>query len=178
METPKTLENTRKPQIYVACLAAYNGGFLHGEWLTPKKDKEELLEQIDKVLKSSPIPNAEEWAIHDYNEFPNLGEYPSIDNIVKVQEAIDEHGIAIVNGFIENWSIEDLEHIEDAYYGEYDSFKDFAGQLAEDTIEGLSDNNSTLARYFDWEAWERDLSHDYHEASGDNGTSIIFNCNW
>ena len=177
METPKTQENTSEPQIYVACLAAYNSGFLHGEWITPKADKEELLEQFEKVLKSSPIPNAEEWAIHDYNEFPNLGEYPSIDNIVKVQEAIDEHGIAIVNGFIENWSIEDLEHIEDAYYGEYDSFKDFAQQLATDTIEGL-DGDTTLARYFDWEAWERDLSHDYHEASGDNGTSIIFNCNW
>ena len=177
METLKTQENTSKPQIYVACLAAYNSGFLHGEWLTPKADKEELLEQIDKVLKSSPIPNAEEWAIHDYNEFPNLGEYPGIDNIIKVQEAIDKHGIAIVNGFIENWSVEDLEHIEDAYYGEYDNFSSFAQQLAEDTIEGL-DGNSTLASYFDYEKWERDLSYDYHEASGDNGTSIIFNCNW
>ena len=177
MTNLKTQINTGEPQIYVACLAAYNSGYLHGKWITPKTDKDELLAQFEKVLKSSPIPNAEEWAIHDYNEFPNLGEYPSIDNIVKVQEAIDEHGIAIVNGFIENWSIEDLEHIEDAYCGEYDSFKDFAQQLAEDTIEGL-DDNSTLARYFDWDMWERDLHHDYDEASGDNGTSIIFNCNW
>ena len=150
MEKLKTQENTSKPQIYVACLAAYNSGHLHGEWITPKADKDELDGQIQKVLKSSPMPDAEEWAIHDYNEFPNLGEYPDIDNIIKVQEAIDEHGINIVNGFIENWSVEDLDNIDDAYHGEYDSFSDFAQQLAEDTIEGLNDNSSILARYFDW----------------------------
>ena len=178
METLKTEEKTSEPQIYVACLAAYNSGFLHGKWITPKADKDELLEQIEKILKSSPIPNAEEHAIHDYDEFPNLGEYPSLDDIIKVQEAIDEHGISIVNGFLENWSVDDLEHIGDAYYGEYNDFSDFAYNLAQDTIDGLSDDNSTLARYFDYEAWERDLQHDYHEASGDNGTSIIFICNW
>ena len=178
MTNLKTQINTGEPQIYVACLAAYNSGHLHGKWITPKTDKDELLAQFEKVLKSSPIPNAEEWAIHDYDEFPNLGEYPGVDNIIKVQEAIEQHGIAIVNGFLKNWSIEDLENIDDAYYGEYDSFSDFAQQLADDTIEGLSDNNSILASYFDYEKWERDLSHDYHEATGDNGTSIIFNSNW
>ena len=173
---PKTEDNT--PQIYVACLSSYNAGQLHGSWIEPATDKAELLGQIDKVLKTSPMPDAEEWAIHDYNDFPNLGEYPGLDNIIKVQEAIDEHEADIVKGFLSNWSLEDLDHIGDAYYGKYDSFTEFAQQYAEDTIEGLSANDSTLARYFDWEAFERDLGHDYHEADGDNGTSIIFNSNW
>jgi antirestriction protein len=164
-------------QIYVACLASYNSGVLHGEWITPKADKEELQEQINEVLKSSPIPNAEEWAIHDYDEFPNLGEYPGIENIIKVQEAIEEHSIETVVGFLEHWSIGDLESIGDAYYGEYQNFSEFAQQLAEDTIEGLS-GESALARYFNWEAFERDLGYDFHEASGAGGTSIIFNSNW
>ena len=166
-----------QPQVYVACLAAYNSGRLHGEWITPKTDKDELQEQIDKVLKSSPIKGAKEWAIHDYNSFPNLGEYPDLDKLIQVQEAIDEHGQYVVNAFLENWSVEDLDHIEDAYYGTYDSFSEFAQQLAEDIIEGLN-GDSTLARYFDWEAWERDLSYDYHEGEGENHTSIIFNANW
>ena len=164
-------------QIYVACLASYNSGVLHGEWITPKSDKDELQEQINKVLKSSPIEDAEEFAIHDYNDFPNLGEYPGLDNIIKVQEAIDEHGQYIVNAFLDNWSVEDLDHIDEAYYGEYDSFSEFAQQLADDTIEGLN-GNSTLASYFDYEKWERDLSYDYHEGAGENGTSLIFNANW
>ena len=49
METLKTQKNTSKPQIYVACLAAYNSGFLHGEWITPKANKDELLEQFEKI---------------------------------------------------------------------------------------------------------------------------------
>ena len=166
-----------QPQIYVACLAAYNSGRLHGEWITPKTDKDELQEQIDKVLKSSPIQGAEEWAIHDYDSFPNLGEYPDLDKLIQVQEAIDEHGQYVVNAFLENWSVEDLDHIDEAYYGEYDSFSEFAQQLADDTIEGLN-GNSTLASYFDYEKWERDLSYDYHEGEGENGTSLIFNANW
>tara|TARA_R100000426_G_scaffold20530_2_gene17647 strand:- start:5 stop:526 length:522 start_codon:yes stop_codon:yes gene_type:complete len=170
-------EQKHEPQIYVACLAAYNSGHLHGEWITPKADKDELQEQINKVLKSSPIKGAEEWAVHDYDDFPNLGEYPDLDKLIQVQEAIDEHGKYVVHAFLENWSIEDLDHIQDAYYGEYDSFSEFAQQLAEDTIEGLNDN-STLSRYFDWNAWERDLEYDFHEGEGENGTSIIFNNNW
>ena len=164
-------------QIYVACLAAYNSGRLHGEWITPAKDVEELQAQINKVIKSSPAPDAEEWAFHDYNDFPNLGENPSLEKVVEVQEAIEEHGADVVHGFLENWSVEDLDHIGDAYYGHYDSFKDFAENIAHETIEGL-DGDSTLARYFDYDAFERDLGYDFHEAEGENGQSIIFNCNW
>ena len=169
-----------EPSIYVACLSAYNNGHLHGAWIVPSADADELQEQINKILKSSPMADAEEWAIHDYDGFPNLGEYPGLDKIIQVQEAIDEHGADVVQAFLENWSIEDLDHVGDAYYGKYDNFTEFAEQLAHETIEGLNENHtdSTLARYFDWQAWERDLSYDYHEADGDNGTSIIFNSNW
>ena len=164
-------------QIYVACLASYNSGVLHGEWITPKADKEELKEQIEKILKSSPIEDAEEFAIHDYNDFPNLGEYPGLDKIIQVQEAIDEHGADVVQAFLENWSVEDLDHVGDAYYGKYDNFTEFAEQLAHDTIEGLNDN-SELSRYFNYQAYERDLHHDYHEGGADDGSSLIFSCNW
>ena len=170
------MSNNNDNQIYVACLASYNSGVLHGEWITPKSDKDELQEQINKVLKSSPIEDAEEWAIHDYNDFPNLGEYPGLDNIIKVQEAIDEHGQYIVNAFLDNWSVEDLDHIDEAYYGEYDSFSEFAQQLADETI--LIDCPDNVQFYFDYEKWERDLSHDYHEGEGENGSSLIFNANW
>ena len=165
-----------QPQVYVACLAAYNSGHLHGEWITPKTDKDELQEQIDKVLKSSPIKGAEEWAIHDYDSFPNLGEYPDLDKLIQVQGAIDEHGQYVVNAFLENWSVEDLDHINDAYFGEYDSFREFAEQLADDTM--LIDCPEHIKSYFDYEKWERNLSYNYHEGEGENGTSIIFSCNW
>ena len=166
-----------KAQIYVACLASYNSGILHGRWITPSGDEETLQEQINEILKASKVPNAEEWAIHDYNNFHNLGEYPGLENICKLAEAYEEHGLEKVNGFLENWRVEDLEHLEDAFYGEYSDFSEFAQDLAENCIEGLNDN-STLARYFDYEAWERDLSYDYHESAGTGSNIFVWNANW
>lgn len=166
-----------KANIYVACLASYNSGILHGRWIVPSSDEETLQSQIDRMLKDSSIPNAEEWAVHDYNDFYNLGEHPNLADICKLAGAYEEHGLEKVNGFLENWSVEDLEHIEDAYYGEYSDFSEFAQDLAESCIEGLNDD-STLARYFNWEAWERDLSYDYHESAGTGSNIIVWNANW
>ena len=47
-------------RIYVACLASYNAGRLHGEWfdLEDYSDADELQEAIaEKVLRTSPYPN-------------------------------------------------------------------------------------------------------------------------
>ena len=118
-------EQKHEPQIYVACLAAYNNGQLYGKWITPKADRDELEAQIKEVLKFSPVAGAEEWAIHDYDDFPNLGEYPDLDKLIKLQEAIDEHGYELVNAYLEfNNDVESLDDIEYSYIGHYDSFQD------------------------------------------------------
>ena len=116
-------------KIYVACLASYNAGCLSGKWITPADTEEKLQAQIDAILKASPEPDAEEWAIHDYNNFPNLGEYPSVENIIKVVEAQKKHGVNQINAFLEGHSIEDLEHFEDSYSGEFDNFREYSDQL-------------------------------------------------
>ncbi len=58
--------NTITPKIYIACLAAYNNGYLHGKWIDATQDVDSIYSNIRNVLASSPIPDAEEWAIHDY----------------------------------------------------------------------------------------------------------------
>ena len=167
-----------KSKIYVACLSSYNSGILHGSWIEPKTDKDELEAQIAEVLKSSPSPDAEEYAIHDYDNFPNLGEYPDLDKIIEVVEAIKLHGVKAVKGFIEHFSIEDLEHFKEAFHGTFNSFKEFAQDYADDTIEGLADNNSTLARYFNYDSYERDMAFDFLECEADNYKVHIFNKSW
>ena len=163
------------PSIYVACLASYNSGILHGKWIVPANNVSELQEQIDEVLKTSTIPNAEEFAIHDYDDFPNLGEYPGLENIVKVVDAIAEHGADEINAFLSNYSVEDLDSFSDMFVGEYSSFSEYAEQMAEDTI--LIDCPEHIRSYFDYEKFERDLSFDDTEIDAPNGNVFIFrNC--
>ncbi|MEH6808999.1 MAG: antirestriction protein ArdA, partial [Hyphomonas oceanitis] len=52
-----------RPRIYVACLAAYNGGRLHGRWIDAT-EHEAVWKEVRAMLAASPEPDAEEWAIH------------------------------------------------------------------------------------------------------------------
>lgn len=56
------------PRIYVACLASYNAGILHGRWIDAT-DAEVIHEGIEDMLSESQEPIPEEWAIHDYEGF-------------------------------------------------------------------------------------------------------------
>lgn len=41
-------------RIYVACLAAYNNGHLHGCWIDACQDKDAVWNDIKSMLKDSP----------------------------------------------------------------------------------------------------------------------------
>jgi antirestriction protein len=59
----------------------------------------------------------------------------------------------------------DITDIEDAYYGEFDDFTEFAYHIVEETgeLDGLP---IQLRNYFDYEKYGRDLSHDFFESNG------------
>ena len=164
----KTEENTTYRRIYVACLSSYNSGVLHGKWITLLDDEliwdtnieDYIQKEIDKMLKSSKMPFAEEWAIHDYDNFIDLGEYPSIEQISNYAYAIEEHGYEVVEGFKEMWPSEDISSLDDMrYYTGFSNFQEYADQHAHDVV--LYDTNSTISNYFDYEKFARDLEHDY-----------------
>ncbi len=37
------------PRIYVACLAAYNNGYLHGAWIDADQDADEIRDEIAAI---------------------------------------------------------------------------------------------------------------------------------
>lgn len=51
-------------RIYLACLAAYNNGRLHGAWVDADKGQDHIWNGLRAMLRASPEPDAEEWAIH------------------------------------------------------------------------------------------------------------------
>ncbi len=171
--------NTREnkdiqPQIYIACLASYNSGILHGAWIVPSNDEEELQKQINAILKTSKQPFAEEWAIHAYDNFPDLGEYPSIENICKVQNAIEQYDYELINAYLQyNNDIDSLDSIDDSYMGEYDSFQEYAEQFLMDCDEFhmIPDH---LQYYFDYEQYARNLQYDYYVVESNNHGVYIF----
>ena len=58
-----------RPQIYLASLADYNAGRLHGTWIDATQEVEELAAAADRMLAGSQIVGAEEYAIHDFEGF-------------------------------------------------------------------------------------------------------------
>jgi antirestriction protein len=164
-----------QPQIYVACLASYNSGILHGKWIIPSSDETELQEQINEVLKTSKQPFADEWAVHDYDNFYNLGEYPSIEDICKVQNAIEEHGYELVNVYLQyNNDIDSLTDIEDLCIGHYDSFQQYAEDFLHncDSFYNIPEH---LQYYFDYEKYAKDLEQHYYVVESSNYGVFIFN---
>jgi antirestriction protein len=161
------------PQVYVACLAAYNNGHLHGVWIDAAQDIDDLREAIQRVLDTSPIPDAEEWAIHDYNDMPNLGEYPSLERVVQAAELVERYSLEAVEAYISHKGEDaDLDDFECNYRGEFKSEEDFAIQHVED-IGLLKGVPEAVSMYFDYEAYARDIFiNDFFEENGH-----VFECN-
>ena len=166
-------------QIYIACLEAYNNGILHGAWIEPSADIEELQEQIDAMLKRSPMPSAEEWAAHDYDEFPNMGEHPDLKDICGYVELADSSDLPqdCLNAIIENvcgdldQARKDLERV----IGEFDDFQDYADECADEMIAcaGSGPGLNPLADYFDYDRFARDLRHDYTILDVNKGVLVL-----
>lgn len=146
-------------KIYVACLAAYNAGILHGRWVE-LTDPETVRESIADMLKASPIPGAEEWAIHDYDlDGLECKEHEDVDLLCELAEAVDEHG----RPFVIWWNNEhgrtssDVERFQDEYAGTYKSLEDYAYESYHDCHEAPDKHIGQLANYIDWERYGRDL---------------------
>jgi antirestriction protein len=169
-------------EVWIGCLAAYNAGRLHGEWVDAT-DLDTLAEAQKRVLRTSPVPYAEEPYIGDYNAFGSacvslLGEYPQLDDVVKIANALEEHGDAF-RAWVELSDSTDadelVERFPEVYRGEWESRREFAQETVNElgwanvpaqplTIEGTGRYPAPtinvieeLSSYLDWDAIAREL---------------------
>jgi antirestriction protein len=161
--------NEGRPRIYVASLSDYNAGRLHGSWIDATNEPDAIHEQIQEMLAASREPLAEEWAIHDYDNFGRLrlGEYESIDAISLVARGINEHGGAFAAwASLDDLDPERLARFEESYRGTWGSLEDYADNLLDDVgaTQQLEQIPDWLQPYvsLDVAAFARDL-----ELSGD-----------
>ena len=165
------------PQIYVACLAAYNSGYIHGRWVDAMQGVDGIYEDINGMLADSPVEDAEEWALHDYSGFGStrIEEYESIETVVNIAEFINGHG-ELGSTLLGEYSIDDAQRfLDDHYHGSWDSEVDFAQSMFEECYSDAIPDY--LAGYFDHEAFSRDLFiNDYFSVEAQGQTHVFSHC--
>lgn len=159
----RTLQTrTDAPRIYVACLAAYNNGHLHGRWIDANQDPWTIWDEVSAMLRASPIAGAEEYAVHDYEGFQGvrIEEYTGIERVAEIAAFLGEHGplggalITYFGGDLE----EAREAINDRYLGCHPSLADYMQDVTEETTI----IPQALRYYIDWNAmaWDAEMSGD------------------
>lgn len=168
--TSAETERRPAPRIYAASLSDYNNGILHGRWIDATSGIGEMQRAISEMLAASPTTArcgepAEEWAIHDYDDFGDIpvGEYHSLATIAKWAEGIERHGEAFaawVAHFGEQ-SDDLIEQFADRYQGEWESIDSYAEYLLDElgAQRVIDDAPEWLQPYLklDVEGFARDL---------------------
>lgn len=159
-----------EPSVYVGTYGKYNEGSLCGLWidLSSFSDYDEFINFCKAIHADEYDP---ELMAQDYEGFPrqwyNEGfmSEEDFDNIREYTELCDKHGNDAVDDYME---FEDsLDNFEEAYCGEWDSEEDFARHIV-DECYNLDKMMGSLANYFDYEAYARELFNwDYN--MGANG---------
>lgn len=148
------------PALYCGTYGKYNDGSLCGLWidLSSFDDYDEFINFCKAIHADEEDP---ELMYQDFDNMPgslyheSMGE-KGFEKIMEYCELCDEYGVSAVSDFLEFYSPEDLDNMQDSYAGVYDSEEDFAEEIVSDCYD-LEKTMGSLACYFDYEKFARDL---------------------
>ena len=160
------------PSIYCGTYGKYSGEKgICGLWidLTTFYDYDDFLNFCNAIHADEEDP---ELMAQDYEGFPrqwyNEGfmSEDDFDHILEYSDMCDKHGQEAVDDYMEFY--DELDNFEEAYCGEWDSEEDFARHIVEECYD-LERSMGDLARYFDYEAFGRELfMYDYSMGANNN----------
>ncbi len=127
-------------------------------------DQEHALEHLESLIEEGEDRDEMEAFIeqHGHKDFLLYFE--------DYRQQVQEYDQETVDAFIEVFDLMDVEHLTDAYMGQYRSGAEFAEYFVSDCY-GLPDMPYWIA--IDWEETWDNLSYDYTESNG-----YIFSNNW
>ena len=113
---------------------------------------------------------------HDEDEMKEFIETPGNKDFLCYYEdyarMVDEYDQETVDAFLEEFDLMDVEHLQDAYHGQFDSEAEFAENFVSDMCYVHTDLPYWIA--IDWEkTWDDGLSWDYTFNNG-----YVFCNNW
>ena len=168
--------------IFVNTWGNYNtNGADGGQWITLPMDPDELEEVLENIAALMG-DNDPEWAIHDYEwtteiELDEISEYA---NIFKLNEMcndlddLDEYEAEEIAAAVEAWNYTFAEALDRHQRG---CFVFYQGrdleEVAEEIINECYDLPEFALRYFDFEAFARDLRFDGYE---ETKYGVILDC--
>jgi antirestriction protein len=155
--------NTTEFRVYVGTYAKYTEGSIEGAWLdlADYAGKADFITACRELHKDEEDP---ELMFQDYEGVPSsmMSECSIEEAVWSLMDCDDmEKAIAYISLFGE-WDAEDCDN---KYYGKYSSDTELAEDYAE-SCGMLSDVPENLRRYFDFEAFGRDLAYDFSEENG------------
>ena len=159
-----------RPAIYVACLASYNAGTLHGDWIWAD-DADEMRDATRAMLARSPEPGAEEWAIHDHAGFEGarIEEYQSFETVAEIAAFIETRG-EVGAKVLEHYGqdLDDARRAFEDYRGAFRSLEDYAFGMVEECGPEVPE---AFRHYINWAAMGRDmeLNGDVFTVEADTG---------
>lgn len=153
------------PRVWVGCLACYNAGRLVGDW----HDASEADDVTTADVHGRASSHEELWCF-DLENIPVRREMSPSEAAEwgRVFDEVDEHQRAALYAWVASGDyvaegtgdLPSTSDFEERYTGQWDSFDEYARQLADD-IGLLSDVPEGIASFFDWDAWTRDLRFEY-----------------
>ena len=161
-----TTEIMSERQIYVASLADYNAGRLHGVWIDATLSPEDIQKRINAMLAESPEPHAEEYEIHDHEGFegwkPDTSDIKTLSLVAVALESTDEP--EALGAFLSFYSVKDIDRFEEAFQGEHGSAEEFVREYYDE--QGY--DFGPLESYIDWdEVWYGEFECDGYNVVGD-----------
>ena len=172
--------------VYCGTYKKYNNGSLFGMWIDLEKvyDTDEFFEVCRELHKDEDDP---EFMFQDYQGFPESMYHESMgsDEIERILEYVQmsEDDRELWEDYVELYGDtgKDIEEMrERCVGGGYDSLDEFADQQADEmldqyesackydyTCKGAAGMIDTLRRFFDYEAYRREMSMEYD--MGSNG---------
>ena len=149
-------------KVFVTNLGKYNEGELIGEWVSLPVDESELEEVLERIGINEQY---EEYFITDYetelddldiDEYSNISE---LNELAAQLESFDEYDLEKIGAIIEGCGIalqDAIDNIDDYTYYSGKTLEDVAYEI----VEECYDLPEFALRYFDYEAFARDLDYD------------------
>ena len=169
------------PRVWIGCLHCYNDGRLVGDWFDAATTDGVTLADVHGA-HSRADSHDELWCF-DHENLPVRGE---LDPLAAADwgrvytEVGPEHWPALC-AWVESGDyvaegtgdLPSISDFEERYCGAWENFREYAEQLADD-IGLLADVPEEIARYFDWQAWSRNLAFDYATHDDPEGGVFVF----